>query len=149
MSFSILLIVLSLALFAYWFRYSCLLILRTQTAEDFGHTVSRANGLSFDQVKVEIEKTPNRDLMRLYENLERDYRVVTQLLEQVAAAAPQDNLMEEKLLRANFRVTQYLFRVSHKLGLSYERTAIVEMAEMVGHFANTFGQQNLAQSASA
>ena len=146
MTFSLTLIGLSLALFAYWFRYSCLLILRTQTAEDYSGEVCRANGLSFDSVKGQIEKNTNPNLIELYRSLERDYRVVSQLLDQISGSAQSENIFETKLLRANFRVTQAWFRVSHILGLSSSVFALQEMAETIGHFANSFGQQNAASA---
>ena len=147
MSFSLILIGLSLALFAYWFRYSCLLILRTQTAEDYSREVCRANGLSFDLVKGQIEAEPNPNLSALYESLERDYRVVSQLLDQVSMQSQQDNVLETKLLRANFRVTQAWFQVSHKLGLSSSIGALEEMADTISHFANAFGEQSASSAA--
>lgn len=142
MSLSLTLIGLSLALFAYWFRYSCLLILRTQTAEDFSREVCRANGLSFDLVKGQIEAESNPNLVALYQSLDQDYRIVSKLLDRMAIQSPSDNALETKLLKANFRVTQVWFRVSHKLGLGSSVTALEEMAEMIGHFANTFGEQS-------
>lgn len=148
MSFSLILIGLSLAPFAYWFRYSCLLILRTQTAEDYSGEVCRANGLSFDLVKGQIEKNSNPNLIELYRSLERDYRVVSQLLYQISGSAQSENILETKLLRANFRVTQAWFRVSHVLGLRSSVSALQEMAETIGHFANSFGQQNAATAGS-
>lgn len=149
MSFSIILIGLSLALFAYWFRYSCLLILRTQTAEDFSGAVCHANGLSFDLVKRQIEADANLDLANLFQSLERDYTIVNNLLDQVANSAQTENMLEVKLLRANFRVTQLWFRMSHSLGLRSSISALEEMADTISHFANTFGQQNASASASA
>ncbi len=148
MSFSLILIGLSLALFAYWFRYSCILILRTQTAEDYSGEVCRANGLSFDLVKGQIEANKDPNLIELYRSLERDYRVVSQLLDQISCTAPGENMLETKLLRANFRVTQAWFRMSHTLGLRSSVSALEEMAETIGHFANTFGQQNAAGAGS-
>ena len=147
MSFSLILIGLSLALFAYWFRYSCLLILRTQTAEDYSREVCRANGLSFDLVKGQIEAEPNPNLSALYESLERDYRVVSQLLDQVSMQSQQDNVLETKLLRANFRVTQEWFQVSNKLGLKSSIGALEEMADTISHFANAFGEQSASGAA--
>ncbi len=146
MSFSLILVGLSLALFAYWFRYSCLLILRTQTAEDFSGEVCRANGLSFDLVKGQIASESNPNLVALYDSLERDYQIVSALLDQLAPSQ-SENALELKLLRANFRVTQVWFRVSHTLGLRSTISALEEMAETVGHFANTFGQQNTSGAA--
>ncbi len=148
MSFSLILIGLSLALFAYWFRYSCILILRTQTAEDYSGEVCRANGLSFDLVKGQIEANKDPNLIELYRSLERDYRVVSQLLDQISGSAPGENMLETKLLRANFRVTQAWFHMSHTLGLRSSVSALEEMAETIGHFANTFGQQSAASAGS-
>ena len=147
MSFSLILIGLSLALFAYWFRYSCLLILRTQTAEDFSRDVCRANGLSFDLVKGQIESESNANLRALYESLDRDYRIVSQLLDQASMQSQNDNVLETKLLSANFRVTQVWFRVSHKLGLKSSISALEEMAETISHFANSLGQQSASGAA--
>jgi len=147
MSFSILLIGLSVALFAYWFRYSCLLILRTQTPEDFSGAVSRENGLSFDLVKRQIEATGDANLAELYASLERDYAVVNSLLDQISPSSQSENLLEIKLLRANFRVAQLWFRLSHTFGLRSSISALSEMADTIGHFANTCGQQTCSGAA--
>ncbi|MBM3761829.1 MAG: hypothetical protein FJW36_16475 [Acidobacteria bacterium] len=147
MSFSILLIGLSVALFAYWFRYSCLLILRTQTPEDFSGAVSRENGLSFDLVKRQIEATGDANLAELYASLEREYAVVNSLLDQISPSSQSENLLEIKLLRANFRVTQLWFRLSHTFGLRSSISALSEMADTIGHFANTCGQQTCSGAA--
>ena len=147
MSFSLLLIGLSLALFAYWFRYSCLLILRTQTAEDYAGAVSRANGLSFNLVKGQIETEANANLDLLYSSLERDYRIVSQLLDQVPAGPQDENILQTKLLRANFKVTQIWFRVSRAVGLPASANALEEMADMISHFANNFGEYSASKSA--
>jgi hypothetical protein len=147
MSLSLLLIGLSVALFAYWFRYSCILILRTQTAEDFSGAVCRANGLTFDLVKGQIEAQTNPNLAVLFQSLERDYTLVNSLLEQLSPSAQSDHLLEVKLLRANFQVNKLWFRLSSSLGLSSSISALEEMADTVSHFANTFGQQSAAGSA--
>ncbi len=144
MILSITLIGLSLALFAYWFRYSCLLILRTQTAEDYSREVCLANGLSFDLVKGQIEAESNPNLVALYQSLDQDYRIVSKLLDQLALQSPNGNELETKLLRANFRVTQVWFRMSHKLGMPSSIAALEEMAETISHFANSFGEQSAA-----
>jgi hypothetical protein len=144
MTFSIVLIALSLGLFAYWFRYTCLLILRTQTAEDYASSVGRANGLSFDMIKAQLESGQLADIENLYLSLERDYRIVSQLLDQVSA---DESLLERKLLRANFTVVQGWYKVSRTLGLGSAAGALEEMAETITHLANQFGEQQAGQSA--
>ncbi|WP_031497761.1 hypothetical protein [Bryobacter aggregatus] len=146
MSFSLLLIGLSLALFAYWFRYTCILILRTQTAEDFASEVGRANGLSFHLVRNQLESNATLNVDALYRSLESDYRVVTQLLDQAPGGSFEDNILQNKLLRANFRVTQAWFRVSRCLGLRASVNALEEMADTVNHFANSFGEFSAVSS---
>jgi hypothetical protein len=146
MSFSLILIGVSLALFGYWFRYSCVLILRTRTAEDYALDVCRANGLSFAQVRGAMEAEGSVDLDQVYRALDRDYAIVTQLLEQQSSPG-DNNVLEAKLLRANFRVTQTWFRVSRSLGLSQSRVALEEMADTVAYFANSFGELNASSAA--
>ncbi len=146
MSFSLIMIAVSLALFGYWFRYSCLLILRTRTAEDFSADVCRANGLSFVQLKSAMESEGSVDLDQAYTALGRDYGVVTQLLEQQPAMAAEISL-ERRLLHANFRVTQAWFRVSRAMGLASAKSSLEEMADTVAYFANNFGQATSASQA--
>ncbi|MBZ2186492.1 MAG: hypothetical protein K7J46_17435 [Bryobacter sp.] len=141
MFFLVVLSIATAALFAYWFRYSCHLILRTRTAENFGERVSLAKGLSFDHVKVEIERTTDHDLERLYFSLDKDYRVMTRLLGDDAAEMPQESRWEMSLLRANFSLTRCHFLLSRKLGIGDARQALAEMSETVEHFANSFGEQ--------
>jgi DNA-binding transcriptional MerR regulator len=145
MTFSILLIVLSLALLAYWFRYSCLLIVHTRTAEDFALEVSRANGLSFAMVKERLDSGEAKELAPLYESLSRDYEVLTQLLGQLNREEQQ---LEERLLQLNFRVTQVWFRVASAVGLKAAVSALEEMNEMVAHFANSLGERQQVMSQS-
>jgi len=147
MSLTVLFLIASVALFLYWFRYSCLLILRTRTAENFGLRVSLANGLKFHQVQVEVDQSLDHELPNLYDLLEKDYGVTTHLLAAVAAATPKENRKELALLRLNFRLTQGLFLLSNTLGLGYARQAIAEMADTVEYFANSFGEQTEAQAA--
>ncbi len=146
MSFSLLLIGISLALFVYWFRYSCLLILRTRTAEDYALEVGRANGLSFHQVRGAIEAEGRPDLDQLYTALDRDFQIITNLLDRLSGAG-DENALEGKLLRANFRATQTWFRVSRSLGLPSATNALEEMADTISHFANSFGELSASSAA--
>lgn len=144
MSFSILLIGLSLALFVYWFRYTCLLILRTHTAEDFSSGVVRRNGLSFEAVRQTLETEPNPNLDELYRSLERDFTIIKSLIDQVDPGVKSDNELEHRLLNINFRATQIWFRVTRTLGLPMATSALEEMSETIAHFANNFGEYNSA-----
>jgi hypothetical protein len=144
MAISIILITLSLALFAYWFRYSCLLILRTRTAEDFASDVARANGLSFEAVRGQIEAGDTTNISQLYDLLERDYRIVNQMIDSLDSAAKEEGMMETHLLRLNFQFSRLCFRASSALGLKSAASAMEEMADTICHFANSYGEWNSA-----
>jgi hypothetical protein len=146
MSFSLILIGISLALFGYWFRYSCLLILRTRTAEDFAGEICRENGLSFVQLKSAMDAEGAFDLDAAYSALQHDFGVVTQLLEQ-QAAANEGNCLEHRLVHVNFHFTQAWYRLSRSLGLASARASLEEMADTVAYFANSFGELNAASRA--
>jgi hypothetical protein len=146
MSFSLFLIGISVALFGYWFRYSCVLILRTRTAEDYAEDVCRANGLSFAQFRAAIGAEGSVDLDQAYNALGHDYSVVTQLLERQSSSG-DENLLEQKLLKANFRFMQAWFRVSRACGMNSAKQALEEMADTISYFANSFGQLNASTSA--
>ncbi len=141
MAFSILLIALSIALLAYWFRYSCLLIVHTRTAEDFAVGVVKANQLSFATIKQKLEKGEAQELAPLYTSLLRDYELVTKLM---AQASREEEKLEDKLVQLNFRMTQFWFRAANALGLKLATGALEEMADMVAHFANSIGEQQVA-----
>ena len=146
MSFSILLIGLSAGLFLYWFRYTCLLILRTHTPEDFAGSVVQTNGLRFESVRLALETQSNPNLKELYQSLERDYAIVKQLIDQVSPAVRSENELEHRLLAANYSLTKIWFRVANGLGLPMATSALEEMSETVAHLANNFGEYNSAKA---
>jgi len=147
MTISLLLITLSLALFAYWFRYSCFLILHTKTAEDFASEVARANGLNFAAVRRKLEAGETSNAKELFALLQRDYNIVTQMMDRMDSEAKEAGMLETKLLQLNFQVSQAWFRASESLGLKCTASALEEMAETVSHFANSFGEWNASASA--
>ncbi|MDX2267435.1 MAG: hypothetical protein NW208_04970 [Bryobacter sp.] len=144
MSFSLILAAISVVLFAYWFRYSCILILRTRTAEDYALDVCRANGMTFAQIRIAIDSQGSMDLDKAYTSLTQDFALVSQLLEQKAS---EETGFEHKLLGANFQVTKLWFQVSRMVGLGTARTALTEMADTVAYFANSFGEASATSNA--
>src|SRR5689334_11081081 len=74
----------SVALFAYWFRYTCLLILSAKTTRDYAASVASANQLAFLQVQSVLRDRGAEDLDSLRDSLDRDYKVLTYLLKHAA-----------------------------------------------------------------
>jgi len=60
---SVFIIAVSALLLAYWFRYTCLLILRSNTAKDYAASAATANGFTFGEVRSKLlEEAPLESL---------------------------------------------------------------------------------------
>ena len=69
---SILIIVVSLALFLYWFRYTCVLILSAKTSRDYAAEIASANQLRFLETRTHLMKDPKVSLLIIdYGNQQR------------------------------------------------------------------------------
>jgi hypothetical protein len=137
---SILIIAISGVLFVYWFRYTCILILSTKTSKDYARQVAAANRLEFVEVQGALSGSGGVELDPLARALDRDYAIVNQLLEQTAGLEMGGATMEHHMLRLNFHAMQAWYRVSRRVSESSARSALHEMALVVGHFANAFGE---------
>jgi hypothetical protein len=141
MTASIFIIAVSLVLFHYWFRYTCVLILSTKTVKDFSADVVEANQLSFLRVQTLLKASGGESLGALEELIERDYRLVTYLMGQAAEFHVGGSSPEQIMLRIDFRLMKCWYALTHRVSDSRARAALAEMAEIVGHFANAFGEQ--------
>lgn len=138
---NILIIVVSLVLFLYWFRYTCVLILSTRTTKDYGAEVAQANQLSFVGIQNALEEPEAEDLDSLRRSLDRDYRLVTSLMKQASGLEVGGDPLEEIMLRMDFRVMKICYGISRSFSQAQSRAALVEMTQIVAHFANAFGER--------
>jgi hypothetical protein len=144
---SALVILFSLALFAYWFRYSCILILRTRTTTDFGASLAANSDLTFDQIQRELEtEAATADLLSFRKALDRDYTLIASLLAKAPGIGEQFSELEQTMLRADYRVMQAWDGLSRRLLGQPSRRAITEMSAIVGFFANAAGEAGLLSS---
>ena len=93
----------SLFLFAYWFRYTCLLILSTKTARDYAEAIAEAHQLGFLEVQSRLRTCATANLERLHQSLDRDYAVIRQLLQDASSAQGQTAL-EMRMLHMNYHL---------------------------------------------
>lgn len=133
----ILIIAFSLALLIYWFRYSCILILRNQevAAEPASDVVD--SRFTFVQVRDQIESAEELDPLEAA--LDRDYRVLTYLL--VHAAGLRLTTLEDRLLRLDYRIMQCLYRATRNRAPAQARSALGEMAAVLGILVQHLGKQ--------
>jgi len=138
---SILILVVSLAMFVYWFRYTSLLILSAKPVKDYGKQVAEANQLGFLEVQEQLILPSNRAaLEKLEAALSRDYKLLTSLLKHTPGFSESDGAFEHTMLRIDYRLMQLWYSAVRHVSESRARAALREMADIVAHFASSMGQ---------
>ena len=116
---SILISVVSVVLLGYWFRYSCLLLLRTRTQQ--------------------TGEVPQGDLDLIRRTVERDYSLLTYLCRHAAGLADQS--LEERILMWDFKLMRIWYRLTRTLAPTQARSALSEMSAVVAFLSQKIGQQ--------
>ena len=139
----------SVALFGYWFRYTCLLILSTKTAQDYAGQVAAANQLGFLEVRSQLQsdstQTNSANLDRLRDALDRDYAVLSGLLKH--AGSMGQSALEKRMLAANYQVIRAWYSVSRQFSPAAAARALDEMSQVIAHFANVMGESAACSAA--
>jgi hypothetical protein len=142
MIFSVLIVVVSLLLLLYWFRYTCLLLLRTKPVRDYSKQVVAANQLRFVEVSGSLGAGESvQQLDKLQQMLERDYCLVMYLIRHAANFRTAGSEMEQRMLMLDFTIMKMVYRLSKRVLPSQARHALVEMAHIIAHFANAMGER--------
>jgi hypothetical protein len=126
---SILIIAFSFGLLLYWFRYSCILLLRSSMLE-VGARGGNAQ-FSFREVREQLRGAMPMDGFE--RALERDYHLLTYLIEH--AAGLDLNSVEDRLLVVDYRVMQLYYRVMRSAAPESARSALAEMADVLSVLA--------------
>ena len=124
---SILIIVFSFVLFAYWFRYSCILILSSR-----GEQGARI-GDSFHFADVQKRLAVESELDPLHSALDRDYRLLIYLKDH--AASLDLERFEYRLLVVDYKLMRCWYRLTRSYAPRQARHALKEMADVVGVLA--------------
>lgn len=140
---SVAIIVMSVMLFVYWFRYMCLLILSAKTTRDYAGQVAEANELQFlliqDQLqRQDISKEPLDPIGRA---LDRDYRFLTYLLRHASGLQFGSDALENRMLMIDYKIMKVFYLITRNLYPRQARRALEEMSDIVGHFANSMGER--------
>jgi len=138
---SIVILTVSLGLFLYWFRYTCLLILSAKTSRDYAREVAMANGLRFVDIQSQISPASNREqLDGLRASLERDYDVVAGLLRH-ATNLKTAFALEDVMLKLDYRIMSTWYGMARSFSPRQAAQAVSEMCQIVNYFANTMGER--------
>lgn len=147
---SAIVIVSLVTLFLYCFHSMCRMILRDRGGRNYAGRIASANHLMFLRAKAlladdDIDVTdehalPPQSLDGLEQSLDRDYKVVTYLLDN-AAEYCLFRPVEEFVLTLDFHLMRICYRlvrgVSHRLA----KSAVLEMALIVGYLAQSAGER--------
>jgi hypothetical protein len=138
---SIVILSVSVALFVYWFRYSCALILNTKTTLNYSLDVAKSYGLTFLAVQETLSVAPQTAMNAFHKSLSEDYAKLSALLEEPAGESQDSYEMECSMLMVNFRCLSFLLDTAGHLSSSLSRMAVREMAQIVEHHANIAGER--------
>ena len=139
---SLLIIAFSVVLLVYWFRYSCILLLRNQ-AELAASSPGTADN-RFHIVEVQERLRSEEKLDPLHASLQRDYQVLTYLLQH--AAGLELSSFEDRLLVLDYKVMRWWFRLTRIAAPDQARRALSEMASVLGILAGKIDERAGAHS---
>ncbi len=129
-------IVGSLILLVYWFRYTCLLLLSTRTARDYASSFAEAHGLTFPQIQAKLQAHEQIDLAALAASLDRDFDSFSRW--------NADLGIEERMLQLDYRTKRLFVTVARSIAPVIAKEVLGEMTMAVSHLANSLGERACA-----
>jgi hypothetical protein len=134
---SVLIILFSAALLIYWFRYTCILLVRDYASQpELARAVAHSS-FSFADVRERLQSSA--DLDPLHAALARDYQVLTYLVRHASGLAIES--FEERMLIWDYRMMQLWYSVTKTAAPEQAREALSEMASVLGILAGRIGQR--------
>ena len=135
---SVFIVAISAVLLVYWLRYSCVMLLHDAQERSAAVADERFSASSvLERLKTEADLAP------LERALERDYRVVTYLIEH--ATDLELASIENKLLVLDYQLMRLWSRLTRTLAPQESRKALSEMASVLRALAGQMGGSNQLQ----
>src|SRR4051812_43367465 len=139
---SFLIIVCSSALLLYWFRYTCILLVRNSAEDVRSLSSTRLSSFSFADVQNRLGSAVELD--PLHRSLQRHYRVLTYLVQHASGLGIES--FEERLLVWDYKLMQVWYSVTKTAAPEQAREALKEMASVLSILAGRVGQRAGLQS---
>ena len=137
---AVLILILSTALFFFYFQVTCQKILCRQFDREYFQSIANANRLEFPSLRKSLEDFGAPvDYSRLRMMLRCDFLALTYLLKN-AANVNQRYTYDERLLILYFR-WQFLSLAVRRLLRLGENTAVLRLTAVLQYFANVVGQR--------
>jgi hypothetical protein len=134
---SILIIVFSSVLFLYWFRYTCILLVRNCAEELRSLNLAAQSSFSFAEIQTRLQS--ETQLGPLHSSLQRDYQVLTYLVQHASKLELES--FEERLLVWDYKLMGVWYSVTKTAAPKQAREALSEMASVLGILAGRIGQR--------
>lgn len=134
---SVLIIAISALLLIYWFRYTCLLLLRARAEQTEALAPISDVRLGMAGIREKLKGEVGLDALETL--LNRDYRVLTYLLEH--AAGHGLNSIEDRMLVLDFRIMRWWFRLTRVAAPRQALDALSEMSMVLNVLIGKLGPQ--------
>ena len=134
---SFLIIGFSFLLLVYWFRYSCILLLRNHAERTVSAHAALDDRFSFAEVQARLGTAEVLDPLHLL--LQRDYEILIYLLQHAAGLSLES--LEDRLLVLDYRVMQWWYRLTKTAAPRQARQALSEMASILNVLVRKMGEQ--------
>jgi hypothetical protein len=136
----ILIITFSVVLFVYWFRYSCLLLLRSISES----SAAMVEDERFNVARVIEGLKSNGELDPLERALERDYHVLSYLISHTADLELAS--IENRILLLDYKLMRLWSHLTRTAAPKQSRRALSEMASVLGVLVRKMGDQRGMQA---
>ena len=127
----------SVLLFAYWTRYISRLILVAKPPRDYAHAAAVVNRLSFPIAEEVLRLDSAPDLAALTALLDRDFDFLTYLLDHSGCSRSSDG----RVLRVYYSVMRAWSLTARHFSPRAAHRAVGEMLSIVSHLASILGKE--------
>ena len=130
---SVFIIAISTVLLVYWFRYSCLLVLRSHAE------AATAEARQAGAAKIERAIREGARLDVLEESLNRDYRLLTYMIGH--GAGEKLNGIEDRMLVLDYKLMRMWYRLTRSAVPAQAHSALSEMATVLSILTVRLGRE--------
>jgi hypothetical protein len=134
---TILILTFSLSLFAYWFRYTVLLLLSQEQTEGCATVIGQLSVLETRETLRQPQA--NLPLDRLRHALDKDFRMLRYLLDHAAGMGLRP--AEHYLLMLDYRLMKAWYALTRNASAAHARGALDEMAAVLSYIAYKMGER--------
>ena len=137
---------ISAVLLLYWFRYACLLLLRTHQDPALVARVAEANGLNLLAVQGQLRSADGGNWQTVEQALDHDYEILAFLLEHASELG--GSRLERLVLGIDFRMLQLWQRLLRPVAPETARQTLAEMAAVLTRMSAMVAASALTPSVS-